>query len=410
MLGAAYPPLYLGLGACQGEGRAHAAGRRTMFPGHTCGKITAVAAQKSRSRSKNSKGASALHASPGAGPGIAGRKADHIQINLERDVQSGLTTGLERYHFVHQALPELDLQAIDTTVQWFGKTLRAPFLISSMTGGTAEARAINRRLAAAAQAAGIAMGLGSQRAALEHPELARTFQVRDVAPDILLFANLGAVQLNYGRSVDDCRRAVDIIGADALILHLNPLQEAVQPDGDTNFAGLLGKIESVCRALSAQGVHVIGKEVGWGLSEQAARQLAEAGVAALDVAGAGGTSWTQVEMYRARTESQRRIASEFVQWGIPTADALQAARRAAPHLPLIASGGLRGGNDAAKCLALGASLCGMAGPFLRASARSRAALDETIADLERELRIVMFAAGCGNVAQLQAATLETRPR
>jgi isopentenyl-diphosphate Delta-isomerase len=340
---------------------------------------------------------------------IAARKADHLQINLEKDVQSGLTTGLERYAFVHQALPELDLATLDTTVTLFGKTLRAPFLISSMTGGTRPAHTFNRRLAAAAQQAGIAMGLGSQRAALEHPELISTFQVRDVAPDILLFANLGAIQLNYGCGVDDCRRAVAMIGADALILHLNPLQEAVQPDGDTNFSGLLKKIEAVCHALRAEGVPVIGKEVGWGFSEQAARQLAEAGVAALDVAGAGGTSWTQVEMYRARTDAQRRIAAAFVKWGIPTSEAVKNARRAAPHLPVFASGGLQNGIDAAKCVALGASLCGLAGPMLKAAARSRAALDEAILQLERELRITMFAAGYGTIAQLQSAQLQERP-
>jgi len=344
-----------------------------------------------------------------AAPPIAARKADHLQINLEKDVQSGLTTGLERYRFVHQALPELDLATVDTSVTLFGKTLRTPFLISSMTGGTRQARTFNRRLAAAAQQAGLAMGLGSQRAALEHPELAATFQVRDVAPDILLFANLGAIQLNYGCGVDDCRRAVGMIGADALILHLNPLQEAVQPDGDTNFAGLLKKIEAVCRALQAEGVPVIGKEVGWGLSEQAARQLMEAGVAALDVAGAGGTSWTQVEMYRARTQTQRRIAAAFVKWGISTSESVKNARRAAAHLPVIASGGLQNGIDAAKCLALGASLCGLAGPMLRAVAISRAELDETIYQLERELRITMFAAGCGSIAALQAAPLQELP-
>jgi isopentenyl-diphosphate Delta-isomerase len=375
----------------------------------TCGKITAVRTKKPQPNSLSSGGPSTPAVPPTSTSPIAGRKADHLQINLEKDVQSGLTTGLERYHFVHQALPEIDLPALNTSVNWFGKTLRVPFLISSMTGGTAAARTLNRRLAAAAQAAGIAMGVGSQRAALEHPELADTFQVRDVAPDILLFANLGAIQLNYGRGVDDCRRVVAMIGADALILHLNPLQEAVQPDGDTHFAGLLKKIEGVCRALQAEGVPVIGKEVGWGFSEQAARQLAEAGVSALDVAGAGGTSWTQVEMYRARTASQRRIAAAFVDWGIPTAQVLQMSRRVAPQLPLIASGGLRGGIDAAKCIALGASLCGLAGPFLKAAAHSRAALDETIADLERELRITMFAAGCGTVAELQAALLEVRP-
>ncbi len=344
-----------------------------------------------------------------AASAIAARKADHLKINLEKDVQSGLTTGLERYAFIHQALPELDLAKVDTRVTVFGKTLRAPFLISSMTGGTRSALTLNRRLAAAAQQAGLAMGLGSQRAALEHPELARTFHVRDVAPDILLFANLGAVQLNYGCRVEDCRRAVGMIGADALILHLNPLQEAVQPDGDTNFAGLLKKIEEVCQALRAEGVPVIGKEVGWGLSEQAARQLAEAGVSALDVAGAGGTSWTQVEMYRARTEAQRRIAAAFVRWGIPTSESVKNVRRAAPHLPIFASGGLQNGIDAAKCLALGATLCGLAGPMLRAAAISRAELDGAIAQLERELRITMFAAGCGSIAELQAARLQELP-
>jgi isopentenyl-diphosphate Delta-isomerase len=331
------------------------------------------------------------------------RKADHIRINLEEDVRSGLTTGLERYHFIHQALPELDLAAVDTRVRWFGKTLAAPLLISSMTGGTEAAREINRTLAAAAQRTGIAMGLGSQRAAVENPALAPTFQVRDVAPDILLFANLGAVQLNYGYGVDECRRAVEMIGADALILHLNALQEAVQPEGDSNFSGVMKKIEAVCRALP---VPVIGKEVGWGISEQAARQLASAGIAAIDVAGAGGTSWSQVEMHRAKTESQKRVAAAFVDWGIPTAEAIQNVRRAAPHLPVIASGGLRDGVDAAKCLALGASLCGLASPFLKAAAVSLDAALETIAELVRELRVTLFAAGAGSIGELQSTPLE----
>ena len=337
--------------------------------------------------------------------GTAARKADHIRINLEEDVRSGLTTGLERYHFVHQALPELNLAEVDTRVAWFGKTLQAPLLISSMTGGTETASAINHTLAAAAQAAGIAMGLGSQRAAVENPDLAPTFQVRDVAPDILLFANLGAVQFNYGYGVDQCRRAVDMIQADALVLHLNALQEAVQPEGDANFAGLLAKIEAVCRALP---VPVIAKEVGWGISEPAARRLAAAGVAAIDVAGAGGTSWSQVEMHRARTETQKRVAAAFIDWGIPTAEAIQNVRRAAPHLPVIASGGLRDGIDVAKCLALGAGLGGLASPFLKAAAVSVEATAEAIAELARELRIAMFAAGAGSVAQLQATPLVCR--
>jgi isopentenyl-diphosphate delta-isomerase len=338
--------------------------------------------------------------------GTTARKADHIRINLEEDVRSGLTTGLERLHFIHQALPELDLAQVDPSLTLFGKRLSAPLLISSMTGGTDTAQTINRNLAAAAQAAGIAMGLGSQRAAVENPAVAATFQVRDVAPDILLFANLGAVQLNYGYGLDQCRRAVDMLQADALILHLNALQEAVQPEGDSNFAGLAAKIEAVCRALP---VPVIAKEVGWGFSQRAARLLADCGVAAIDVAGAGGTSWSQVEMHRAKTDAQRRIAAAFVDWGIPTAQAIQNVRTAAPGLLVFASGGLRNGNDIAKCLALGASLGGLAGPFLKAAAVSSDTVSAVIAELARELRIAMFAAGAGTLAALQATPLVERP-
>lgn len=335
--------------------------------------------------------------------GTTARKADHIRINLEEDVRSGLTTGLERYRFVHQALPELDLAAVDTGTSLFGKALRSPLLISSMTGGTETARALNRTLAEAAQMTGIAMGLGSQRAAIENPALASTFQVRDVAPDVLLLANLGAVQFNYGYGLDECRRAVDMIEADALILHFNALQEAVQPEGDTNFAGLLNKVEAVCRALP---VPVIGKEVGWGMSREAARRLAEAGVAAIDVAGAGGTSWSQVEMHRARTAAQKRIAAAFIDWGIPTAEALVNVREAAPGVAVIASGGLRDGIEVAKCVALGARLGGLASPLLKAAAVSLEATVETIGGLAREVRIAMFAAGAGSLADLQRTTLE----
>jgi isopentenyl-diphosphate delta-isomerase len=336
-------------------------------------------------------------------PEIERRKADHIRINLEEDVQfPRLTTGLERYRFIHQALPELNLDEIDLSTTLLGKRLRAPLLISSMTGGTEAARTINRNLAQAAQAAGIAMGLGSQRAAIENPALAPTYQVRDLAPDILLFANLGAVQLNYGYGVDHCRRAVEMVEADALILHLNALQEAVQPGGDGNWKGLLRRIEAVCRALP---VPVVVKEVGWGLSERVARQLAEAGVAALDVAGAGGTSWSEVEARRAPTELHRRVASAFADWGLPTAETLLMARRGAPNLPIIASGGLRDGIDVAKCIALGAAAAGMAGPFLKAAAVSTEAVSEAIAEITRVLRIAMFCAGAGSIPELQATPL-----
>lgn len=328
------------------------------------------------------------------------RKADHIRINLEEDVSfDRLTTGLERFRFVHQALPELNLTDITLSTELFGKSLRAPLLISSMTGGTERAHIINRSLAAAAQEAGIAMGLGSMRAALEDSSLARSFLVvRPVAPDILLFANLGAVQLNHGYTVDHCRRAVEMVQANALFLHFNALQEALQPEGDTNFAGLLDKVEAVCKGLE---VPVVAKEVGWGVSEDTARLLASAGIAAIDVAGAGGTSWSQVEMHRADSEARRRVAATFRDWGIPTAESIQMVRRGAPHLPVIASGGLRNGLEVAKSIALGAQLAGMAGPFLKAAVVSTEAVLETIAVTVSELRTSMFCIGASSLDKLR---------
>jgi isopentenyl-diphosphate delta-isomerase len=343
------------------------------------------------------------------------RKADHIRINLEEDVQfPALTTGLERFRFVHQALPELDLDELDTRVdlyKLFKRSVSAPILVSSMTGGTSQAMAINRNLAEAAQARGLAMGLGSQRAGLLHHDTAATFRVRDVAPDILLLANIGAVQLNYGFTVDDCRRAVEMIEADALILHLNPLQEVLQAEGDFNWRGLLGKIEEVCRQLQTP---VVAKEVGWGISEETARLLIEAGVSAIDVAGAGGTSWSQVEMHRAPTERLRRLAAAFSDWGIPTADTLQTVyrvstemeremeeERAEKRIPVFASGGIRTGQDIAKCVALGADLVGLASPFLKAAVISAEAVADEMELLEAELRIAMFCSGAATLAGLR---------
>lgn len=329
------------------------------------------------------------------------RKAEHLRITLDEDVASGLTNGFERYRFVHQALPECDLDTIDTRQPFLGKTLRLPLLVSSMTGGTDEATAINHRLAEAAQAAGIALGVGSQRGAVEQPILAATFRVRDAAPDILLFANIGAVQLNRGYGVDQCRRAVEMIGADALILHLNPLQEALQPEGDHQWRGLLARIETVCRAV---GVPVVVKEVGWGIAPHVARQLAVAGVAAIDVAGAGGTSWSQVEMHRARTPMAARVAAHFADWGIPTAECVASVAASLPTMPLIASGGLRDGVEVAKAIALGAHLCGLALPFLKAAAISTEAVLEAIDELATTLRIAMFATGTPDLAALRGTS------
>jgi isopentenyl-diphosphate delta-isomerase len=331
------------------------------------------------------------------------RKVDHIRINLDQNVQfPRLTTGLESYRFVHQALPEINLPDIDSRVTLFGKTLTAPILISSMTGGTDMAARLNRNLAEAAQRHQIAMGLGSQRAAIENRELAATYFVRDLAPDILLFANIGAVQLNYGYSVAECQQAVDMVEADALILHFNVLQEAVQPEGDVNFAGLLAKVETVCHKLS---VPVIAKEVGWGFSEQNVRDLSNAGVAAIDVAGSGGTSWSEVEYHRAPTTFHARVAASFADWGIPTAEAIKYAVQGAPNLPIIASGGLRDGIDIAKSIALGAALGGLAGPFLKAADHSVEAVDQLIQVLSAQIRIAMLCSGARNISQLQQTPL-----
>ncbi len=328
---------------------------------------------------------------------ITERKDDHIKINLERDVRSALTTGLEKVHFIHEALPELDLEEVDTRLNVFGKPLQAPILVSSMTGGTRDAGSINMRLAEAAQECGLAMGVGSQRAAIEHPEQADSFRVRRVAPDILLFANLGAVQLNYGYGLEQCQRAVDMIEADALYLHLNPLQEAVQHGGDVNWKGLVRKIEQVCQKLP---VPVIAKEVGWGISERTARLLAGCGVAAIDVAGAGGTSWSQVEMYRAPDEFLRNLAATFVGWGIPTAESIRLVRSAAPGMMVFASGGLKDGLDIAKCVALGATLGGMAGQFLKAAAVSTENAVEMMKLTRRQIQVTMFCAGAGRLNEL----------
>ncbi len=335
---------------------------------------------------------------------IETRKSDHIKINLEQDVRSGLTSGLEHYHFGHEALPELDLDAITTTLSLFGKKLAAPILISSMTGGTEQAGVINQRLAEAARECNVAMGVGSQRAAMEDKQQVPTYSItRKVAPDILLFANLGAVQLNYGFGLDECRRAVDMLQADALFLHLNPLQEAVQAGGDTNFAGLAKKIAGISQNL---GVPVIVKEVGWGISERTARILAECGVAAIDVAGAGGTSWSQVEMHRAADDFTRQLAASFVGWGIPTANSILNVRKAAPGMTIFASGGLKDGMDIAKCLALGATLGGFAGQFLKAAAISTEKVAELIRLTRQQIKVSMFGTAAADLNALRYTELE----
>jgi isopentenyl-diphosphate Delta-isomerase len=336
------------------------------------------------------------------GEATPSRKADHLRINVERDVAAkGITAGFEAYAFVHQALPEIDLDAVDVSTGLLGKRLRAPLLVSCMTGGTPEAKRINQTLARVAQEHGIAMGLGSGRALIESERTLDSFDVRSVAPDVLLLANLGAVQLNKGYTGRDCRALVELLRADALVLHLNALQEALQPEGDTCFAGLLEKIARLCDELP---LPVVVKEVGWGIAPDTVRALVDAGVAAVDVAGAGGTSWSEVERHRIAQPWRARVAREFAGWGIPTAQCVKEARAAAPAAVIVASGGIRTGLDVAKAIALGADAAGIAGPFLRAADVGAEAAGDLARELVETLRVAMFCVGASSVAELRRTT------
>jgi len=327
------------------------------------------------------------------------RKAEHLRINIERDVGGkGIDAGFDAYRFTHRALPEIDLSDVVTSAELFGKRLRAPLLISCMTGGTPEALPINRCLARVAYRHGFAMGLGSGRALIESPESLPSFDVRADAPDVVLLANLGAVQLNRGYGAAQCRRLVELLHADALVLHLNPLQEALQPEGDTCFGGLLERIAQLCTEVEFP---IVVKEVGWGIAARDVRALFDAGVAAVDVAGAGGTSWSEVERYRITDEWRARVAAAFAGWGIPTAQCLAEARAAAPRGTLIASGGIHDGLDAAKALALGADVVGIAGPFLRAAHRGFEAADSLARELVETLRIAMFCVAARTPGELR---------
>ncbi len=333
------------------------------------------------------------------------RKADHIRICRDEEVAcTGITNGFERWRLPHEALPELDKRTIDLRTTLFGRPLAAPLLISCMTGGSELAKQVNERLARVAQRFGIALGLGSQRALLADPRLLDTYAVRPLCPDVPLFANLGAVQLNYGLGLEDCRRALDMVEADALVLHLNPLQEAVQPEGDVDFRGLKDKIAAVAQALEAP---VLLKEVGSGLGPRLARWAAATRLAGLDTAGAGGTSWARVESYRAGDPRLAALGRAFGGWGIPTAESVIACRAAlGPERLVIASGGIRNGIEVAKAIALGADLVGVARPFLAAATQSEQALAETAEQLIEELRVAMFCCGAGSIAALKRTELE----
>ena len=344
--------------------------------------------------------------SAGAQDGIADRKRGHLEAVLSADVAArGVTTGLERWRLVPRALPGRDLADVDTTTRLLGRSLRAPLLVSCMTGGVAEAGAVNRSLAVAAQHHGVALGLGSARALLVDPRASSSFTVRDVAPDVLLLANLGAVQL-HEYTVDACAHVVDVCGADALVLHLNAVQEAVQAGGDTAFGGL---VERIAATVAALDVPVVVKEVGFGLSDADIRDLLAAGVAGIDVAGAGGTNWARVEGQR--SDASARLAAAFADWGRPTADCVRAARRlvdadTTSAAVVIGSGGIRDGVDALKVLCLGADAAGMARGLLRAGAAGPEAATTAIGDWCDQLRIAMWATGAGSLDEVGTGLLE----
>ncbi len=334
---------------------------------------------------------------------IQKRKREHLEISLSPEAQTG-RTGFDSYRFIHNALPEIDFDEIDTSIEFLNKKLAFPFFISSMTGGVAEGERINKNLLGAAEKYGIAMGVGSQRAAIEKEELSHLFGRKSENSKALLFANVGAVQLNYGFSVEKYQRAIDMIEADALILHLNPIQEAVQAEGDRNFKNLLLRIGELVKKMT---VPVIVKEVGFGISEDVCRRLFDVGVRIVDTAGWGGTSWSVVE--GRRQEGNVSIGDLFGEWGIPTTESIKMCRKVAEtskeRLIILASGGVRNGVDIAKSLALGADMVGLAAPFGKAALISQEAIEEVIVRLSRELKIAMFGVGAKNIAELKKIEL-----
>ena len=332
-------------------------------------------------------------------PLIARRKADHIEVAASGRAEKTRSTLLEQVHLIHQALPELAVDEVDLSTELLGKRLAAPLVITGMTGGTADAAAINRDLARAAQAAGIAFGLGSQRAMAEHPELAATYHVRDVAPDVMLIGNVGVVQalaMGTARVVELARQ----VGADAIAIHLNPGQELIQERGDRDFRGCLDAIKQI---VDVSPLPVIVKETGCGLSAHAAKQLVSAGVSTVDVSGAGGTSWVAVEAVRAPKDSDAAaLGADLWDWGLPTAVSVMACHAAG--LTTVASGGLRNGYDVARALALGARAGGMAAPFLRAQrAGGEAGVAQLIERTIAAIRAVCVLTGCRTPAELARA-------
>lgn len=353
---------------------------------------------------------------------ITKRKKDHLRIALSGQSQVG-STGFEKYRFVHNALPEINFDDIDASTEFpclpagrptrpagrLDKKVNYPFFISCMTGGVAVGKKINRNLAKAAQRMGIAMGVGSQRAAIEHPELEELFKAREVAPDIPLLANVGLVQLNYGFGLKEYQRCVDMIKADALVVHINPIQEIIQPEGDRNWENLLPKLEKIVKKLT---VPIIAKEVGFGLSYDVVKRLYNIGIRVFDTAGWGGTNWALVEGLRGKADKE--LGELFSSWGIPTAESIKAcsefksnfkSKKEREEVVILGSGGIRTGVDIAKAICLGADLVGIAAPFAKAAIQGSEEVEKLILRLGMELKVSMFGVGAENLSELKKAHL-----
>jgi len=328
------------------------------------------------------------------------RKLEHIDIVLSQSVEGPGATWLEHVHLVHRAAPEVDFDEVDLQVRFLGKRLRAPIVITGMTGGHRDVAHVNKALAEAAEEFGIALGVGSQRAAIEDPSRAESFSIaRKVAPNAVIIANIGAPQLVRGYGVGEVRRAIEMIDADAVAIHLNPAQEVIQPEGEPSYRGVLKRIESIASAIEKP---VIVKETGCGLSMEVVEELKRIGIRVVDVSGYGGTNWVLVEKHRAERrgeELKALIAGDLSLWGIPTAASIIEARYAAPDLTIIGSGGIRSSLDAAKAIALGADLVGIARPALEAYYSGR--LKTYLKSLIHGIKAVLFLTGSKSVYELR---------
>ncbi len=334
---------------------------------------------------------------------IESRKKDHVELILRKGAQYAKTSGFERVEFIHNALPEMSLDSVDLSTSFLGRKLRVPIMISAMTGGYKDAKAINRALAAGAQKHGLALGLGSQRAMIEHPSLKETYAIRDVAPDVPLLANIGAVQLKK-YPISKIETLVSAVDADGLAIHLNPLQEAIQPEGDKDFSGILDAITKTVERLT---VPIVVKETGAGISQDVAFKLMKTGVRYIDIAGSGGTSWSAVE-YMRKSDNMRKSDKGpsipgFEDWGISTFESLMQCRGTSP---LIASGGIRNGIDGAKALALGAELWGAAYPFLKAQRAGK--LNQVVKTYVDQTRLCAYLSGSKTLAELRKAKVMIR--